>query len=128
MENLYRLKGEELAATKGLITRMSEKKEFVESQVKKLRAQMEDREAACARTEMDLQVTVDKLNVHKMYMNNFLEPTAILLSLCKMPSKEDAAKLDAMIREVECHQKNPSSTQAKSCFWRGQISIDLQGV
>jgi hypothetical protein len=54
MENLYRLKGEELAATKGLITRMSEKKEFVESQVKKLRAQMEDREATRARTEMDL--------------------------------------------------------------------------
>jgi hypothetical protein len=106
MEDLYRLKGEELIVTKGLATKMSEKKEFVESQVKKLRVQMEDMEVTCAETKMDLHVTINKLNVHKKYMDNFLEPTTMLpikgmeFFHHKMPSKI-VAKLDTLIREVE---------------------------
>jgi len=102
MEDLYKMKGKELAAMKGLAARMSNKKELVESQVKKLNSQMEDREVACAEVKMGLWVAIDELNVHK-YNDNFLEPTAMLategmgLPLCKLRSQEDATRLDALI-------------------------------
>lgn len=118
MEDLYKMKGKELAAMKGLAARMSNKKELVESQVKKLNSQMEDREVACAEVKMGLWVAIDELNVHK-YNDNFLEPTAMLttegmgLPLCKLRSQEDATRLDALIREVKCHQKTLAAFKQK---------------
>jgi hypothetical protein len=47
---------------------MSKQCSSKESKVKNLRAQMEDKEATCAKAKLDSQMATDELIVHKAYL------------------------------------------------------------
>ncbi len=61
-------KKRELEVVKIFTICMSKQCSNRESRVKNLRAQMEDKEAACAEAKLDSQMVIDELIVHKAYL------------------------------------------------------------
>lgn len=106
-------KKQELEMVKVSLVYVSEQHSSRKSKVKNLKAQMEDREAACLEAKLDLQMTTVQLIAHKAYL---------VRSKAKLDGGDvetwasctsDLAKFQTIIGDVEYHQKSVATLEQK---------------